>query len=417
MTKQISVIGLGYIGLPTAVILANLGHIVYGMDTDMSKICAIQRAEITSTEPELANALKSAVQSGRLFASLDVKKADIFLIAVPTPLKADLTADLSYLQQAIQQIARQLQKGNLVVIESTVPVGTTEQVAQWLQELRPDLSFPLLSQNTADVQIAYCPERVLPSKMMQELVQNDRVIGGLSPACTQRAVDFYQDFVRGKCLATNAKTAEMCKLTENSFRDVNIAFANELSLICDQQGIDVWELINLANHHPRVDILQPGVGVGGHCIAVDPYFICSQSPEQAKLIHTAREVNNHKPVWVVEKIKVAVADLMMAKNCRPDEIKIACLGLSFKADVDDLRESPALAITQALAQWHQGEIWAVEPHIQTFPVSLTDQVKLTDFSTALQQADIIVHLVKHSCFATIKPNSTQVYLDFCGATV
>ncbi|WP_439287306.1 UDP-N-acetyl-D-mannosamine dehydrogenase [Lonepinella sp. BR2357] len=417
MTKQISVIGLGYIGLPTAVILANLGHIVYGMDTDMSKICAIQQAQITTTEPELANALKSAVQSGRLFASLDVKKADIFLIAVPTPLKADLTADLSYLQQSIQQIAPHLQKGNLVVIESTVPVGTTEQVAQWLQELRPDLSFPLLSQNTADVQIAYCPERVLPSKMMQELVQNDRVIGGLSPACTQRAVDFYQDVVQGKCLATNAKTAEMCKLTENSFRDVNIAFANELSLICDQQDIDVWELIKLANHHPRVDILQPSVGVGGHCIAVDPYFICSQSPEQAKLIRTAREVNNHKPVWVVEKIKVAVADLMMAKNCRPDEIKIACLGLSFKADVDDLRESPALAITQNLAQWHQGEIWAVEPHIQTLPAILADQVKLTDFSTALQQADTIVHLVKHSYFATIKPNSTQVYLDFCGATV
>ncbi|MCK3658853.1 UDP-N-acetyl-D-mannosaminuronic acid dehydrogenase [Pasteurellaceae bacterium Pebbles2] len=421
MFKQISIIGLGYIGLPTAAILAQQGKMVYGMDINAHWIERIQQGDIPNIEPDLAEMVKSAVQSGRLLTSTQAQPADAFVIAVPTPINTDLSPDLSYLEQAVKYIAPLLQVGNLVLVESTVPVGTTEKVAEWLKMERPDLVFPdlLNPQTVADIHIAYCPERVLPSQMLRELVQNDRIIGGLTPACAKSAVDFYRIFVQGQCIATQARLAEMCKLTENSFRDVNIAFANELSLICDQLDLDVWELIRLANHHPRVNILQPSAGVGGHCIAVDPWFIVAQSPAQAKLIRCAREVNDHKPEWVIEKAKSTIAEAIMAKNCRPDEISVACLGLAFKPDVDDLRESPALKIVSTLSQWHQGEFLLVEPHIQHLPSDLAKRAKLVDFHTALQ-ADVLILLVGHKLFrdftdtAAFSLLSQKSCFDACG---
>ncbi|HBO38728.1 MAG TPA: UDP-N-acetyl-D-mannosamine dehydrogenase, partial [Pasteurellaceae bacterium] len=283
-------------------------------------------------------------------------------------------------------------------LESTSPVGTTEKLENWLKGLRPDLTFPTDAGAQADIRLAYCPERVLPGKIMDELLHNDRVIGGLTPACAESAVELYRIFVRGECVKTHARTAEMCKLTENSFRDVNIAFANELSLICDKLGISVWELIRLANRHPRVNILQPGAGVGGHCIAVDPWFIVAQAPEQARLIRTAREVNDYKPEWVIDKVKAALADCVTERNVTPAEVKIACLGLAFKPNIDDLRESPAVEITSKLAAWHKGEVLAVEPNVMALPAALNNKIRLTNFTEALRQADILVLLVDHNEF-------------------
>ncbi|QGM81643.1 UDP-N-acetyl-D-mannosamine dehydrogenase [Otariodibacter oris] len=402
--NTISVIGLGYIGLPTSIAFTQSGKKVIGVDINHYIVDELNQGRVHIEEPKLPEMVQQAVRSQSFFATTNVQESDAFIIAVPTPFDSQRQPDLSYIQSAIQSIAPLLKKGNLVVLESTSPVGTTEKIAHWLQDLRPDLAFPASTQNTeqaVDIHIAHCPERVLPGKIMTELFENDRIIGGLTPECTQQAVSLYQLFVKGECVTTDARTAEMCKLTENSFRDVNIAFANELSLICDRLGINVWELIRLANRHPRVNILQPGAGVGGHCIAVDPWFIVAQAPEQAQLIKMARAVNDNKPQWVIEKVKTALADCVVSRNTKPSEIKIACLGLAFKADVDDLRESPALAITEQLAEWHTGTILAVEPHVQQLPATLKQKVQFVDFKQALLDADILVLLVDHSEFKSV----------------
>ncbi|KAE9529322.1 UDP-N-acetyl-D-mannosamine dehydrogenase [Testudinibacter aquarius] len=405
--NTISVIGLGYIGLPTATAFASSGKRVLGVDLNRYAVDTINQGKIHIVEPDLDVAVKSAVEQGLLTASTKVLPADAFLIAVPTPFKDHYQPDLSYVESATKNIAPVLQKGNLVVLESTSPVGATEQVEQWLMELRPDLSFPSQVGDQADIKLAYCPERVLPGKIMQELFSNDRVIGGLSPACAEQAARLYQLFVKGECIVTNARTAEMCKLTENSFRDVNIAFANELSLICDHLKISVWELIKLANRHPRVNILQPGAGVGGHCIAVDPWFIVAQSPEQARLIRTAREVNDYKPHWVIEQVKQALAEAVTQRDCKASEITIACLGLAFKPDIDDLRESPAVEITAELAEWHVGKVLAVEPNIEKLSAQLQQKVQLTELDQALTEADILVLLVDHKQFKAVAPQQIQ----------
>lgn len=389
--NTLCIVGLGYIGLPTAAAFANVGRKVIGVDINPHIVSTLNQGKIHIVEPKLEEAVSQAVKNGCFFATDKPQPADAFIIAVPTPLNAR-QPDLSYIRNAALVIAPHLRQGNLVVLESTSPVGTTEQLAQWLSEARPDLQFP------TDVQIAYCPERVLPGKIMTEIIENGRIIGGLSEKCSQQAVDLYQLFAKGECVKTSARTAEMCKLVENSFRDVNIAFANELSMLCDELNINVWELIELANRHPRVNILEPGAGVGGHCIAVDPWFIVEKSPKLARLIRTAREVNDSKPNWVFEKIKAMVADGAAAKDCKPSELTIACLGLAFKPDIDDLRESPALQITQKVAEWHKGKVLAVEPNIQHLELENAELVEL-DF--ALKQADILVLLVDHSPFKQI----------------
>ena len=393
--NRVSVIGMGYIGLPTAAVIASRGIEVIGVDVSSAVIDTINRGEIHIVEPELDVLVHGAVSSGRFRATLKPEPADVFLIAVPTPFKGDHEADLSYIESAARNISSVLKKGNLVILESTSPVGTTEQMEKWLAAERPDLSFPHQAGMASDIRIAYCPERVLPGKVINELVANDRVIGGVTKKCTERASAFYKIFVAGQCLATNARTAEMAKLTENAFRDVNIAFANELSLICERLGIDVWELIDLANHHPRVNILQPGPGVGGHCIAVDPWFIVESAPDLARLIHAARLVNDGKPKWVIEQVKTAAS--------RYPAPKVACLGLAFKPDIDDLRESPALEITAHLAHEINGEIFAVEPFVEKLPASLEKyrNVQFRDVASAVADADVIVLLVNHRQFASI----------------
>ncbi|MGX2969841.1 UDP-N-acetyl-D-mannosamine dehydrogenase [Ursidibacter sp. B-7004-1] len=409
--ETVAVIGLGYIGLPTAVAFALAGKKVIGVDINPEIVNAVNQGTPHIQEPQLAESLSQAVSFGQFFATEKIQPADAFIIAVPTPFKAEYQPDLSYIQQAVQNIAPVLTNGNLVILESTSPVGTTEQIAQWLKTARPDLSFPTDKQEQAeqpDIAIAYCPERVLPSRIMQELIENDRIIGGLDAYSAKQAVALYQSFAKGECIATDARTAEMCKLTENSFRDVNIAFANELSMICDELDINLWELTRLANRHPRVNILQAGAGVGGHCIAVDPWFIVAQAPTQARLIRMARLVNEQKPNWVIEKVKATVAECATAKNCKPSELTIACFGLAFKADVDDLRQSPALQITQTLADWHRGKVLVVEPYIQVLPENLQNKAELVDYAIALQQADIVVLLVDHQPFKTLKPTQTWI---------
>lgn len=382
-------IGLGYIGLPTAAIMASRGLEVVGVDVNQQVVDTINQGKIHIVEPDLDIVVRSVVQTGQLKATTIPEPADAFLIAVPTPFKDDHQPDLSYIKAAAQTIAPVLAKGNLVVLESTSPVGTTEKLADWLAELRPDLSFPQQQGDNADIFLAHCPERVLPGCVLQELVSNDRIIGGMTPRCAQAAAQLYKTFVKGECLITNARTAELSKLTENAYRDVNIAFANELSLICDRLGINVWELIELASRHPRVKILQPGPGVGGHCIAVDPWFIVSAAPEEARLIRTAREVNDHKPHWVLEKVR--------AKAERFKNPVIGCLGLAFKANIDDLRESPALEITRALMASGIGRVMACEPHVNggfgEFP--------LYDLNEVLKEADILLVLVDHTEFKGI----------------
>ena len=409
MFKQITVVGLGYIGLPTAVAFALNGLSVYGVEIEQHKLALIEQGKSPIAEPQLEEALQQVVASGLLTVGSHMQPSDVFIITVPTPFDTQKQQpDLSYVQAAVAAIAPVLKRGDLVVLESTSPVGTTERVAQWLAKLRPDLRFPSCHPQ-ADIYLAYCPERVLPGKIMYEIIHNDRVIGGLSPQSTQQAVDLYQIFAKGECVATDARTAEMCKLVENSFRDVNIAFANELSMLCDVLDIDVWKLIELANRHPRVDILQPGAGVGGHCIAVDPWFIITQQPEHTALMRAAREVNETKPNWVVEKVKAAFADCVVDQNRSPSSIKIVCLGLAFKADVADLRQSPALQITQQLATWHQGELLVVEPYIRSLPSSLPETVRLISLEAALREADIMVLLVDHSIFKTVQPEQLPQY--------
>lgn len=402
MFTRIAVIGLGYIGLPTAAVLASRKLHVLGVDINQHAVETINRGEIHIIEPELDMLVHAAVTEGFLRAASRPEPADAFIIAVPTPFKEQHQPDLSYVKAACDSIAPMLKPGNLVILESTSPVGTTEQMSQWLAGARPDLSFPHAQGELSDIRVAYCPERVLPGHVLRELVQNDRVVGGLTAECSKRAVALYKQFVEGECIVTEARCAEMCKLTENSFRDVNIAFANELSMICDKLDINVWELIRLANHHPRVNILRPGPGVGGHCIAVDPWFIVSKTPEEARLIRTAREVNDSKPEWVVKKVQAAVQDYVRqhpGKTSR--DVTIACFGLSFKPDIDDLRESPALAIATEIARIHPGPLFAVEPHIHELPKQVQPALQLSTVEQAMTEADILLFLVNHKAFESI----------------
>lgn len=397
----ISVIGLGYIGLPTAAVFASQKKNVVGVDINARAVETINRGAIHIVEPALDKVVHEAVTQGYLRATTQPEAADAFLIAVPTPFMADHQPDLRFVKAAAESIAPVLKKGDLVILESTSPVGATEQMAEWLAVTRPDLRFPQHG-GTPDIFIAYCPERVLPGKIMQELIHNDRVIGGMTPACSAQASALYRLFLQGECVETNARTAELCKLTENSFRDVNIAFANELSLICADQGINVWELIALANRHPRVNILQPGPGVGGHCIAVDPWFIVAQNPSLARLIRTAREVNDSKPHWVLNQVKTALADCLTQSGKRADEVVIACFGLAFKPNIDDLRESPAMQVAQMIAEWHRGQSWVVEPHIDALPAAPGDKATLVSCEQALAQADVLVMLVDHDRFRAVE---------------
>lgn len=399
--NTISVIGLGYIGLPTAAAFAQHGVKVIGVDVNQHAVDTINQGKIHIVEPELDVAVHQCVNNGSLKATLVPEAAEAFLIAVPTPFKGeDYEPDLGYIEAASKAIAPVLQKGNLVILESTSPVGATEQMAEWLAAARPDLTFPQQAGESSDIRIAHCPERVLPGQVMRELIENDRIIGGMTDKCSKQAVALYKTFVQGDCIVTNARTAEMCKLTENSFRDVNIAFANELSIICDQLDINVWELIALANRHPRVNILQPGCGVGGHCIAVDPWFIVNKTPDLAKLIHTARLVNDGKPEWVIGKVNEAVIQVLQKNPTKTvADVKIACLGLAFKPDIDDLRESPALKITEKLAEKYPNQILAVEPNVDELPTKLADKgIKLVQLGDVLNQADVVVILVDHKEF-------------------
>lgn len=402
--NRVCVVGLGYIGLPTAAIIANQGVSVIGVDVDPHIVDTLNRGCIHIIEPDLDAVVHDAVKAGRFRAALRAEVADVFLIAVPTPFKNDHEPDMSYVESAVRSIAPVLRSGNLVILESTSPVGSTEQIRNLLQELRPDLRMPIPGGDTpvADLHLAYCPERVLPGQVLRELIENDRVVGGVTPECARRAASFYRSFVKGECLTTNARTAEMSKLTENAFRDVNIAFANELSLICDRQGINVWELIRLANRHPRVNILQPGPGVGGHCIAVDPWFIVHAAPELAPLIRTAREVNDRKPHWVLDQVRQAIA----GAGSQP---KVACLGLAFKPDIDDLRESPALEIAVSLAKEGLCKVLAVEPYVSELPLALkiNSTVELMPAEAAILAADVVLLLVNHSVFKAINRDSLK----------
>lgn len=392
MFEIVCVVGLGYIGLPTAAMLASKGCHVIGLEVSEHVIEAVNNGRGHIVEPDLDAVLDEAVAAKKLIATRTPPNADAFVIAVPTPFKEGRQPDLRFVEQAARTIAPRLRKGNLVILESTSPVGATELLVRWLADERPDLQFPKAGEaGETDVHIAYCPERVLPGRVMRELVANDRIIGCFTTECGRRAAELYRIFVDGECIVTDARVAEMCKLSENSFRDVNIAFANELSIVCDQLGIDVWELIRLANRHPRVNILQPGAGVGGHCIAVDPWFIVASSPD-ARLIRTAREVNDGKADWVIEKISRAMDE--------DATLRAGCFGLAFKPDIDDLRESPAVRIVTALARRYPGRIMAVEPHIRELPADLAELgVELVPIVEALAQADVIALLVDHSAFA------------------
>lgn len=400
--NRISVIGLGYIGLPTAAMFASRKIEVIGVDVNQHAVDIINKGEIHIVEPDLDMIVHAAVHEGYLRATTTPEAADAFLIAVPTPFKGENhEPDLSYIAAASRAIAPVLQPGNLVILESTSPVGATEAMAGWLAEARPDLTFPQSHGEASDIRIAHCPERVLPGKVMQELITNDRVIGGMTPRCSQESVRLYKAFVTGECvIASGPRVAEMAKLTENSFRDVNIAFANELSLICDKLDMDVWELIRLANRHPRVNILQPGPGVGGHCIAVDPWFIVSSAQHTARLIRTAREVNDSKPKWVLEKIHQAIGSHLMAHPDRTaGDVTVALYGLTFKPDIDDLRESPALDIARQLASEHTGPLLVVEPNIESLPAAI-EGGELVSLAEAHHRAEIHIYLVGHKQFRT-----------------
>jgi UDP-N-acetyl-D-mannosaminuronic acid dehydrogenase len=405
--KRVCVVGLGYIGLPTAAVLADHGFCIHGVDVSEKAVETINKGEAHIYEPDLDKKVKKAVEKGLLSASTAPTYADVFILAVPTPFKDNHKPDLAYVEAATKSIAPFIEPGNVVILESTSPVGTTEKIVEWIKEVRKDLNFD--GQDKQQVYVAHCPERVLPGKILEELISNDRIVGGVNDTSTEKTAEFYHKFVKGEVLRTNARTAEMSKLTENSFRDVNIAFANELSMICDDLGIDVWELINLANHHPRVNILQPGPGVGGHCIAVDPWFIVDAAPERAQIIHTARKVNDFKPYFIVEKVREAVQNITNST--------IACLGLSFKANIDDLRESPAVGIVQELASIYDQTIYVAEPHIEELPSRLKDSnIMLTKTDDAINKADVIVLLVDHDYFKAIDDQSflNKIVIDTRG---
>lgn len=393
--EKICVIGLGYIGLPTAALLANRGYSVHGVDVVQNVVDTINEGRIHIVEPDLDTFVRSAVNSGNLKADITPTEADVFIIAVPTPFKDNHVPNVDYVESATRAIAPYVKAGDIVILESTSPVGTTDMVGKTLQSEGINIST---------LYIAHCPERVLPGRIMIELVENDRIVGGITPEATHKTAEFYRSFVMGEVLETDARTAEMAKLTENSFRDVNIAFANELSILCDKFGIDIWELISLANRHPRVNILQPGCGVGGHCIAVDPWFIVDAGGDDARLIRTARERNDYKSEWVIEKVKEAMQTFEKTSG---RTAKVACMGLAFKPDIDDLRESPALYITRRLIA-DGVQVLAVEPNIDGHK-----EFAIIDTAVAVDEADIVVFLVKHKVFKYLSIQDKKV-LDFCG---
>lgn len=392
--------GLGYIGLPTAIIAAKEGGVdIIGVDINPSVVEQTNAGHLHIIEPGMEEMLQEVVKSGKLHASTVPEVADAYFMVVPTPFKGNHEPDVSYVEAATRAVIPFLKEGDLYVIESTSPVGTTEQMAKIIFNERPELEGKFF--------IAYCPERVLPGNVIYELVHNDRVIGGLDEASTKKAQEFYSQFVKGTLHPTNARTAEMCKLTENSSRDVQIAFANELSLICDKAGINVWDLISLANKHPRVNILQPGCGVGGHCIAVDPYFITADFPAESKLISSAREINNYKAFWCAEKVKNAMLEFELKHHRKPT---VAMMGLAFKPDIDDLRESPAKQIVSRVMQsCNNADILVVEPNVKSHNV-----FKLTDYKEAYDKADIVVFLTAHKPFKSLPWSDEKVILDFCG---
>lgn len=397
--QKVVMMGLGYIGLPTAALIASKKITVQGVDINPQVVETINKGQIHIVEPDLDGLVKNCVERGYLRAAVTPSEADVYLIAVPTPFKGNHEPDISYVLSATEMLIPNLKKGDLVILESTSPVGTTEKMAELIFEKRPEL--------TGALYIAYCPERVLPGNVIYELEHNDRVIGGLDKVSTQHAIAFYRQFVKGKLHKTNARTAEMCKLVENSSRDNSIAFANELSMICDQADINVWELIDLANKHPRVNILKPGTGVGGHCIAVDPWFIVADFPDQAKIIKQSREINNYKTEWALEKIK-STAYKFKADNGR--NAKVACMGLAFKPDIDDLRESPALKVTMDLMEEKDIEVFPVEPNIHHF-----QGIDLYPYTEAINECDIVVFLVGHREFFDLDLEDKTV-LNFCGVT-
>jgi UDP-N-acetyl-D-mannosaminuronic acid dehydrogenase len=402
-TKTVCVIGLGYIGLPTAALLAGKGYQVIGVDINPKTVEIINRGQIHIVEPDLDAFVRSAVSSGKLQAQTEPTKADIFMVCVPTPLSERCEGipqpDITYVESAVRSLAAYLRPGNSIILESTSPVGTTAKMADALVDLGVDIS---------QIHIAYCPERVLPGKIMTELVENDRVVGGLLPSAAEAVSEFYKTFVRGEVIKTDAPTAEMCKLAENSYRDVNIAYANELSLICADAGINVSKLIDLANRHPRVNILTPGVGVGGHCIAVDPWFVVAKDPTKARLIHMARNVNNYKTEWVIKQVAEKIAYLHTSLKRKP---KVACLGLAFKPDIDDLRESPAEMVALQLLN-QDCELEVVEPNIESH-----EKLKLIPLDEAIENSDLLVMLVKHRDFVYAFQDgrfAKSNALDFCG---
>ncbi|WP_439234828.1 UDP-N-acetyl-D-mannosamine dehydrogenase [Lonepinella koalarum] len=402
MNVKVVTIGLGYIGLPTSALIANSGILVHGVDISQNVVNTINAGKIHIVEPELDKAVANAVEKGFLKADTKPVVADTYLIVVPTPFKGNHQPDISYVQAATESIIPLLKENDLYIIESTSPVGTTEKMMELIFSKRPELKNKIF--------LAYCPERVLPGNVMYELVYNDRVIGGVDERSTQKALGFYSQFVKGELHPTNARTAEMCKLTENASRDSQIAFANELSLICDKADINVWELIRLANKHPRVNILQPGCGVGGHCIAVDPYFLTADFPMESRMIAQARETNNYKSFWCVEKIKNASLEFKLKHNRQPS---IALMGLAFKPNIDDLRESPAVSIAERVIQdLNHSDIYVVEPN-----VSEHRTFELTEYQEAAERADIVVFLVAHNEFKKLFLNTSKVILDFCGVGV
>jgi UDP-N-acetyl-D-mannosaminuronic acid dehydrogenase len=403
---QIAVIGLGYIGLPTAAVLASYGWSVCGVDVTPSVVKTVNSGGVHIEERDLDRLVREATESGRLIASSNVPTAHFYMIAVPTPLGDNKTPDISYVEAAARAIAPQILPGACIIVESTSPVGTTERVGEIIGELRPDLKMPIFGdEGPGDIALAYCPERVLPGKIVHELVANDRVIGGVTQACAERAAALYTSFVKGDCLLTNARIAETVKLVENSFRDVNIAFANELSMIADEIGVDVWDVIRLANRHPRVNILQPGPGVGGHCIAVDPWFLVSGAPKAARLVRTAREVNDHKALHTEQRIRA----LLEAAHGG----KVALLGLAFKPDIDDFRESPALEIAENLARDCGDRILVVEPFTEELPEGLAETgAQLVALDQALEESEVLVVLVDHSEFKHLDPAALAGKITF-----
>ena len=419
ISKKISIIGMGYIGLPTAAMFASKGKEVIGIDINKETVELINKGRIHIVEPDLATAVKDAVSNGLLVASVEYLPADVFIIAVPTPFKNDINDEipkpnLSFIKSAAKGLSKVLKKGDLVILESTSPVGTTEKLSIWLSDQCPQFSFPHQDNKNPDISIAYCPERVLPGNILKELVTNDRIIGGMTVICSSKAKNIYNLFVEGECHITDSRTAELTKLTENSSRDVQIAFANELSIICNELEINVWDLISLANKHPRVNILKPGPGVGGHCIAVDPWFIVSSAPKSSQLISCARRVNDMKPQFILNQIEIEINSfLKMNLDKQINEIKISLFGLTFKPDIDDLRESPALSIAIEMDRRYPGQVVAVEPNISKLPESYNLSMSLKSYNEAFESGDIRILLVGHTAFLNL-PKPSINFVDCIG---